>query len=309
MTSHYKYLLLSLLRLLREMGLFYGAIATLVVFFTGGFLFFEDNGFFSGGVVLGITVLIHLNRKDGSFLKHHFGPKRYRMFLGEYLALSMVYLAACIFHYNWQPLLVFLLLLALLPLLKTENSSEKWQNIPLPFMSSIPGLHSGFRIWYPVCLLCLVLIFVTALMDKPPVSMVLTWVYLIVVSGLQSEGDPPFYIRMCKSPERYIRQKITSGIVNFVLLTAPLLPLALLMPEELLKMAGAFAGGGLLYLINQLIYVAASNSRLMPLIFQTLSLITFVMLFFEVLLLFVLGGLLIIMLLLAGSRLKKDFVW
>ena len=309
MTSHYKYLLLSLLRLLREMGLFYGALFSLIACFTGGFLFYEDNGFFSGGVVLGIIVLIHLKRKDGSFLKHHFGRKRYRMLLGEYLAISMIYLGACIYHYNWQPLLVFLVLLVFLPFIMSGGSSEKWQNIPLPFLCSTPGLHSGFRIWYPVCFLALFLIFITALLNKPDVSMVLIWVYLIVVSGMQIEGDSSHYIRMSLSPEYYVSKKVIAGIVNYGILVIPLILTLPVMSEELLKMTEAIGGGFLLYLINQLIYVAASNSRLMTLMLQTLSLIVFVMLFFEVLLMVVLGGLLIILVFLAGSRLKKDFVW
>jgi hypothetical protein len=292
------------------MGLFYGSVISILIFFFGAFLFTESNEYFSGSVTFGLIAMIHFNRKDGPFLKHYFSGKKYVMLMTEYFVISLVYLVACIIHQNWLVLTVFMAGLLLIPILKTGISSENWQNIPLPFSSCAAGLLSGFRIWYPVCILCLILIYLTALLGKQDVSLVLIWVYVIIVSGLQPGGDPLFYVRMSRSPGFYIRKKLVSGIGDYFFLVAPLLGIILLPSDGIsVKLGVAIPGGFFLYLINQLVYAASSNSRLLVLILQTLSLIVFVILYFEMSLLFVIGGLSLMVVMAASYRLKKDFVW
>ncbi len=186
MLTHYKNLILSFIRLSKEMGPLYGALVGIILFFVGAFLYTTENVALSGGISLGIMVLIHFGRKDGFYLKHFFGKQKYRMLLGEYLLLGLVFLISCIVNNHWQTLLIFLPALCFIPFMGSGVSSEQWQNFPVLFSKGSLVYKSGFRLYYPLWLLCLALLYLTSVLGKQDIFLTLVYAYVIIVSGFHA---------------------------------------------------------------------------------------------------------------------------
>ncbi|MBN2603443.1 MAG: hypothetical protein JXA91_04875, partial [Candidatus Thermoplasmatota archaeon] len=150
----------------------------------------------------------------------------------------------------------------------------------------------------------------TSGLGKQDVFLILVYAYVIIVSGFQAVGDAPFYIRISKSAGFYIKEKISSVLWDYFLLVLAIIPTFLMHQADVLWDVGlALSSGLFLFLVNQLIFSGAGNSRGAVIIVQTVSLIVFVAGYFVNYSFFVLLIFFLIILFTAFHRLKKDYVW
>jgi hypothetical protein len=311
MVKHYKLIFFSLLRLIKEMGLFYGLLASVLLVSLIVFIYFCDNAFLSGVITLMIVLMIQSNRKDIPWLKHFFRRKTYWLVFLEYVFLSSIFLVSCVVQFNWQLFIGSLFVISLVPLLKSGGGQERWQNIPLLHLRSVDlVLKSEFRQYYPLLLLCFLLIYFTSSLGKNDVFLVLIYLYIILISALHTMGDSPWIIRMSKSPGFYLQQKLVAGLLNYSMLTVFFLPASIILGTDVFPEFGVSILSGLfLFCLNQLAYPAFSNNRLIVLVVQFFSIIIFIMSYFYMPMLLILGFLLFIVFTKAFLSLKTDYIW
>ncbi len=216
-----------------------GTVRLIIVF---GFLIYLSIGFWdvlknssaanlSVFLVLSTLATVHFQRADQGFLVH-FPIKPQILFVLEYLAIGLVFIATLSLKWYWLQALTLLLGIGVIAHIPIKKQVLNIKIIPLPFIMT-PAFEwkSGVRKSF----LPLLLLYIVALsLLKTPFAMPLGVITLgLIVSGFYMESEPILMLETVgHAPKKILFHKVKIAAIHFLIFTAPFLALSLIFYAE-----------------------------------------------------------------------------
>lgn len=212
-------------RMSKDLGLFwilfFMGMAALIVYVINAQIGEAPNKFIIFGLFVMMITVLHFNRKDKGFIKL-IADTPAKVFLIEYLVLSIPFIVLLIFHGEWLVSLLLPLLLLGVALIKVKSRSKSLNNV---FIKSIP--ESAFewkagvrRYFYPLVFMMLFGLGTSTFIAGIPIAI---FVLGITVIGFYQECESRMVLMAEeKNAKDFILKKIKMGLSLFAALIVPL---------------------------------------------------------------------------------------
>ncbi len=215
--QYYKIQVLSAIRFIKSLGLFYACISVILFLFAGAVMVMKADNNISVMINLMVILLLHNYRKDHEFLQVHI-KRPFVIYFIDYLVISLPTILALVNSNDYWLLIGYILVGLIIIVRLSRQALPQLTNISLQYISSLhPIIKSNLRSYYFVMVIGVIIFYASVFIHTEiPFYIYLYQGLLVYICLLSTDSEGSWYMKCFNSASHIVYLKLKSISINYL---------------------------------------------------------------------------------------------